>query len=191
MAQRLSPSVGPLHLTTFRRPPPTLPARARPTLHVSDTMTDLVFFYGTLMSGFKRAGPLARRREADAGGPRLDWRGALRSRHLPGGDPGGGQPRLGRGATGCSMPSACSPSSTRSKGYRAERARHEPVHARRDAGHVRGRARRAAPGSTSTTRRSAARERIESGDYLEHLKVKYDEESLSSDERSTARGGRS
>ena len=37
-------------------------------------MTDLVFFYGTLMSGFKRPGSLAHRSEADLDRARLDPR---------------------------------------------------------------------------------------------------------------------
>ena len=134
-------------------------------------MTDLVFFYGTLMSGFKRAGPLARRRDAE---PRLAADGSRAA-------------LFDLGIYPAAIPAADSASTARSIGCRMARTvlavldelegfsvRPSPTRAstrRRDAGDPRGWAVAQAWVYFYNAPLGQA-QRIESGDYLEHLRVK-------------------
>ena len=119
-------------------------------------MTDLVFFYGTLMSGFRRPGRVAARPGATPVG--RGWiRAALFDLGIyPAAIPADDSRGLGRSAPDAGFATPSSRRWTRSKAS----ARPSPTPAStpaRDAGDVRGRPRAPTPGSTSTTRRSAGR----------------------------------
>ncbi len=134
-------------------------------------MTDLVFFYGTLMSGFKRAG----RSRVDAmltrDRPRLDRRRALRPGHLSGGDPVGRLHASAAKCIGCRMARTCSPSSTSSRATgRASPTRASTRRVETPVTFEDGRVAQAWVYFYNAPLGQA--QRIESGDYLEHLKMK-------------------
>ena len=133
-------------------------------------MTDLVFFYGTLMSGFHRTGPLASGPNAQAGRPRVGPGGSLRSRRLSRRDSRSGRPRVG----GSSSDDRCligAERARRDRGAQRRRARHQSVYTPGNSGDLRTRTRRPRLG-VLLQRPPWPSQRISSGDYLEHLKVK-------------------
>ena len=134
-------------------------------------MTDLVFFYGTLMSGFKRPG----RSRID---PKLTpvGRGWIRATLFDLGIYPAAIPASDERVRGevhrMRDADAVLAALDEIEGYRPERARRQPVHARRNAGDASTTAASSTAWAYFYNAPLGRAQRIESGDYLEHLKVK-------------------
>ena len=135
-------------------------------------MTDLVFFYGTLMSGFKRPGPFAHRPEADAASAAARFTPTLFDLGIyPAAIPASDDRVLGRSAPHDRRRRACSPQLDEIEGFRPS----EPdasLYTRVETPVTFDDGRVATAWAYFYNAPLGRAQRIESGDYLEHLKVK-------------------
>ena len=120
------------------------------------SMADLVFFYGTLMTGFDRRRRIGIDPRMTVPRPRMGAGGAVRSRHLSGGRARRERPRVGRSVRAARRPRASCTALDEIEGYRPG----EPdssLYIRSLSRCTFPTARPSRRGSTSTTPRSARR----------------------------------